>query len=90
MNNLSIMEQLDLMSQKRNEIMEYDIQILSLLEQRIEAAKVIGDIKRMNGKPIYVPEVEREKIEKLSAASGYPGLVEAVWPVIMCYTRSVE
>ena len=78
------------MSQKRDEIMEYDKQILELLEKRIESAKVIGDIKRMNGKPIYVPEVEKEKIEKLSAICCFPGLVEAVWPVIMCYTRTVE
>ena len=84
------MTDLDILLEKRDEIQSLDKQILQLLEQRIAAAKVIGDIKKKNGKPIYVPEVEKKKIETLSMASQYPGLVEAIWPVIMCYTRTVE
>lgn len=75
---------------KRDEIAQIDQELLSLLQKRVAAAKVIGDIKKKNGKPIYVPEVEKSKIELLSAQCSYPGLVEAIWPVIMCYTRSVE
>lgn len=74
----------------RDKIAKIDEQILHLLEERIDYAKIIGDIKRANGKDIYVPEVEREKIKRLSAASRYPGLSETIWPVIICYTRSVE
>lgn len=84
------MTDLDILLEKRDEIQSLDKQILQLLEQRIAAAKVIGDIKKKNGKPIYAPEVEKKKIETLSEASQYPGLVEAIWPVIMCYTRTVE
>ena len=75
---------------KRDEIAQIDQELLSLLQKRVAAAKVIGDIKKKNGKPIYVPEVEKSKIELLSTQCSYPGLVEAIWPVIMCYTRSVE
>lgn len=57
----------------RDKIAKIDEQILQLLEERIDCAKVIGDIKRANGKDIYVPEVEREKIKRLSAASRYSG-----------------
>lgn len=74
----------------RDKIAKIDEQILHLLEERIDYAKIIGDIKRANGKDIYVPEAEREKIKRLSAVSRYPGLSETIWPVIMCYTRSVE
>lgn len=84
------MNELELMVQKRDEIQSLDEQILSLLERRVEAAKVIGDIKKKNNKPIYAPEVEKTKIEKLSNMSSHQGLVEAIWPVIMCYTRTME
>jgi chorismate mutase len=67
-----------------------DKDILNLLEERVTAAKQVGEIKKIYDKPIYVPEVEKKKIEALSASCAYPGLVEAIWPVIMCYTRTVE
>lgn len=81
---------LQIMTEHRDKIQAYDLQILQLLEQRIESAKAIGEVKKRNNKPIYAPEVEKTKIEKLSAICKYPGLVEAIWPVIMCYTRTVE
>lgn len=74
----------------RDKIVKIDEQILLLLKERIDCAKIIGDIKRANGKDIYVPEVEREKIKRLSAVSRYPGLSETIWPIIMCYTHSIE
>jgi chorismate mutase len=74
----------------RQQISMIDIDLLCLLEERVEAAKKIGEIKEFYGMPIYVPEIEKAKIEKLSKACKYPGLVETIWPVIMCYTRSVE
>ena len=84
------MNELELMVQKRDEIQFLDEQILSLLETRVEAVKVIGNIKKKNNKPIYGPEVEKAKIEKLSNMSSHQELVEAIWPVIMCYTRTIE
>lgn len=87
---MNLAEQLDLMATKRQEIARYDTQILELLERRIAAAQEIGAVKRMNNKPLYNPEVEREKIAALAKNCSHPGLVETIWPVIMCYTRSVE
>ena len=84
------MEDLERLIVLRDGIQAIDEQILRLLEQRVSFGKEIGEIKKKNGKPIYVPEVEKQKIEKLSAATTYPGLVEAIWPVVMCYTRSIE
>ena len=52
---------------KRDEITQIDQELLSLLQKRIAAAKIIGDIKKKNNKPIYAPEVEKAKIELLSS-----------------------
>ena len=84
------MEDLDKLIVLRDNIQQIDKQLVDMLCERVYFAKKIGEIKKKNGKPIYVPEVEKKKIEELSALSTYPGLVEAIWPVIMCYTRSVE
>lgn len=74
----------------RDEIQEIDKQLLVLLQKRTEVVKMVGRYKEERGLPIYVPEVEKKKIEALSAVCEYPGLVETIWPVIMCYSRSVE
>ena len=74
----------------RTTIQLIDADILRLLEERIDAVKKVGAIKEIYGAPIYVPEVEKKKIETLSETCSHPGLVETIWPVIMCYARSVE
>ena len=84
------MEELERLISLRDNIQQIDKQLVDMLCERVHFAKKIGEIKKKSGKPIYVPEVEKKKIEELSSLSAYPGLVEAIWPVIMCYTRSVE
>ena len=74
----------------RTSIQMVDADILRLLEERSGYVLRVGEIKNIYDAPIYVPEVEKKKIETLSAACSYPGLVETIWPVIMCYARSVE
>lgn len=71
-------------------IQETDAELLKLLEKRIGYVKQVGEYKAERNLPIYAPEVEKRKIETLSAECVYPGLVETIWPVIMCYSRSVE
>lgn len=66
------------------------MELLKLLEKRIDYVKQVGEYKAERNLPIYVPEVEKKKIETLSTVCEYPGLVETIWPVIMCYARSVE
>ena len=74
----------------RTSIQMVDADILRLLEERMGYVLRVGEIKNEYNAPIYVPEVEKKKIETLSARCAYPGLVETIWPVIMCYARSVE
>lgn len=78
------------MEDLRTGIHDIDAEILSLLEMRIKYVLRVGEIKSIYDAPIYVPEVEKKKIEALSDKCKYPGLVETIWPVIMCYARSVE
>ena len=74
----------------RTSIQMVDADILRLLEERMGYVLRVGEIKNEYNAPIYAPEVEKKKIETLSARCAYPGLVETIWPVIMCYARSVE
>ena len=74
----------------RDNIQDIDKQLLDLLMARTMYVKQVGKYKEERNLPIYVPEVEKKKIEALSAACPYPGLVETIWPVIMCYARSCE
>lgn len=74
----------------RTSIQLVDADILRLLEERMGYVLRVGEIKNEYNASIYVPEVEKKKIETLSARCAYPGLVETIWPVIMCYARSVE
>lgn len=61
-----MMDDIRILTTKRDEIAQIDQELLSLLQKRVAAAKEIGDIKKKNGKPIYVPEVEKAKIDLLS------------------------
>lgn len=80
----------EMLESLRNRISEIDLDILELLETRVSIATQIGSWKKEHNLPIYAPEVEVKKIKFLSSACEYQGLVEAIWPVIMCYTRTVE
>lgn len=86
----SIVEELETLIKLRDQVQELDKDLLILLERRIKVAKQIIDIKRKNEKSSYSPEVEQRKIAELSKNCDLPGLVEAIWPVIMCYTRAAE
>ena len=74
----------------REQITKIDRMILMLLEMRMDIATIIGRIKKERKMPVYCPGIESQKIISLSEFSSYEGLVEAIWPVIMCYTRTLE
>ncbi|MGH7278577.1 MAG: prephenate dehydratase [Candidatus Rokuibacteriota bacterium] len=77
----------------RSRINDLDNQILNLLNQRAEAALRIGDLKRRQDAPHYVPEREAEILSRLAA--GNPGplppdAVRAVWGEILSACRALE
>ena len=77
----------------RSRINDIDNQILSLLNQRAEAALQIGDLKRRQDAPSYVPEREAEILARLTASSRGPlpaDAIVAVWREILSGCRALE
>jgi chorismate mutase / prephenate dehydratase len=77
----------------RTRINNLDTQILHLLNQRAEAAQAIGDLKRRQGMPSYVPEREAEILRRLQAAAAGPlpaESVESIWREILSACRQLE
>ena len=77
----------------RSRINDIDNQILNLLNQRAEAALRIGDLKRRQEAPSYVPEREAEVLMRLADASRGPlpaEAVTAVWREILSASRALE
>ena len=76
----------------RTRINDLDNQILNLLNQRAEAALRIGDLKRRQEAPSYVPEREATIVRRLAEANGGPMPVEAVqaiWREILSSCRAL-
>ena len=77
----------------RTRINDLDNQILNLLNQRAEAALRIGDLKRRQEAPSYVPEREATIVRRHAEANGGPMPVEAVqaiWREILSSCRALE
>jgi chorismate mutase/prephenate dehydratase len=77
----------------RSRINDIDNQILNLLNQRAEAALRIGDLKRRQDGPSYVPEREAEVLSRLIAAARGPlpaEAIPAIWREILSACRALE
>jgi len=77
----------------RSRINNIDNQILTLLNQRAEAALQIGDLKRRQEAPSYVPEREAEVVSRLTTTGGGPlpaEAIAAVWREILSACRALE
>ena len=77
----------------RSRINELDNQILQLLNQRAEAALHIGDLKRRQDLPSYIPEREAGIHSRLMAQSRGalpPEGVRAIWSEIISWCRALE
>lgn len=56
----------------RTAIDEIDLRLLALLAERMHVVLAIGEYKREHGLPIYDPERERSKLERLARAAPRP------------------
>jgi len=77
----------------RSRINNLDNQILTLLNQRAEAALKIGDLKRKRDVPVYVPEREAEVVRRVVEANEGPlnsEMIRAVWREVLSACRAVE
>src|SRR6266436_4121691 len=77
----------------RSRINDLDDQILSLLNQRGHAALQIGELKRQQDSPYFVPEREAQLLERLAAMNRGPlgpEAVRAVWREILSASLALE
>lgn len=77
----------------RSRINDIDDQILTLLNQRAEAALRIGELKRRKGSDCFVPEREAEILARLRALNPGPFPTEgvaAVWREILSASLALE
>lgn len=77
----------------RRQIDGIDRQILSLLNQRYEVVKKVGEWKIAHNQPIYVPERERmllEKLEKLNPGPMSSETLRAIYREIMSGSMKIE
>jgi chorismate mutase/prephenate dehydratase len=77
----------------RSRINQLDNQIVNLLNQRAEAALHIGDLKRRQESPAYVPEREAEVIRRIKTANPGPlpaSALQAIWTEILSACRALE
>src|SRR5438477_12851857 len=77
----------------RSRINNLDAEILNLLNQRGHAALQIGDLKRQQDLPYYVPERETEVLDRLLALNAGPlpaEAVRAIWREILSASLALE
>jgi chorismate mutase/prephenate dehydratase len=77
----------------RSRINNLDTEILNLLNQRGQAALHIGEIKRQQDLPFYVPEREAEVLDRLVAQNRGPlppEAIRAVWREILSASLALE
>ena len=81
------------LSQLRTEIDAVDRELIEVLNRRAALANEVGELKRVDGSPVYRPDREAEVINKLQAAN--PGPLKArnvatIWREIMSACRALE
>lgn len=70
-----------------------DKQLLSLLNQRAQLAQAVGEVKKIDGSPVFRPDREAQVIEGLKQHNPGPVLPESIAPIwreIMSACRSLE
>lgn len=80
------------LAQLRVEIDVVDQQLLALLNQRAGLAHEVGEVKKLDGSPVFRPDREAQVIAKMQAAGSKlkPEGVAAIWREIMSACRALE
>ena len=77
----------------RVQIDSVDQQLLSLLNQRAKLAQAVGEVKKIDGSPVFRPDREIQVIEGLRQGNPGPVLPESISPIwreIMSACRALE
>ena len=76
--------------QLRNEIDNIDSQLISLFNLRYAYCNEIGKLKKEQGITVLDSNRDQEIINRLSEEEWYDGMVEALWPTIMSFSKSLQ
>ena len=77
----------------RQEIDAIDTQLLGLLNRRAECALTIGEVKKRNNEPIFVPEREQSLLQRLASLNEGPlpdSAIVVVYQAIMNEMKRLE
>lgn len=75
--------------QLNKELMEIDKQIVKLLNQRADICYDINQLKKKADESLYDPIEELDIQEALEPLSDYGGMINAIYPSIQKYGRSL-
>lgn len=70
-----------------------DQQLLSLLNQRAKLAQAVGEVKKLDGSPVFRPDREAQVIDRVKGRNPGPVLAESIAPIwreIMSACRALE
>lgn len=77
----------------RVQIDSVDQQLLSLLNQRAQLAQAVGEVKKIDGSPVFRPDREAQVIDRVKNANPGPVLADSIAPIwreIMSACRALE
>lgn len=74
----------------RNEIDVIDSQLIDLLNHRYCYCIEIGKLKKEQNTIVLDSNREQKIIDRLSENEWYPGMVEAIWPTIMSFSKYLQ
>lgn len=77
----------------RERIDALDLALLALINQRMQVAVEVGELKKSEGSPVFRPEREAQVINGLKAANAGPlkdSSVAPIWREIMSASRALE
>ena len=81
------------LAELRVQIDSVDQELLSLLNQRARLAQAVGEVKKIDGSPVFRPDREVQVIEGLKQANPGPVLADSIGPIwreIMSACRALE
>ena len=81
------------LAELRVKIDSVDQQLLSLLNQRARLAQAVGEVKKIDGSPVFRPDREIQVVEGLRQGNPGPVLPESIGPIwreIMSACRALE
>lgn len=77
----------------RVQIDALDQQLLALLNQRAKLAQCVGEVKKLDGSPVFRPDREAQVIERLQAVNPGPlrsDSLAPIWREVMSACRALE